>query len=153
MIRLSPKTCLLFPAVSADVIKATIFPQKKKNKKTNHQNPPSLHRTPRMLLLGSFKSMFNINPNTVFPPLSGSFRTAVLPQRRISRVQRNQTERQISVLVATCAEVEAEHTTGNLPEPWDMSHGDINNKRPLKVHIILLSVVLFVCFFFFLSGP
>lgn len=102
-----------------------------------------------MSLLGSFNNVFTISPNMVFSPLGEAFRSAVLPQNRISCVpQVPDRKAELPLLVATCEEIEAERTMGKLPIPWDMSHSDINNRSLLKLPIILLSVVLlFGCLF------
>lgn len=59
----------------------------------------------------SFNDMFNINPNTVFSPLSELFNIAVLHQSRSSCVPEVPDRKaDLSVLVCTCGEIEAEHT-------------------------------------------
>lgn len=92
--------------------------------------------------------MFNINPNTVFSPLTESFRIAGLPQSRISRIlEVPDRKADLSVLIATCEEIEAERTMGKLRIPCNMSHSDTTNKSPLKLLMIPLSVVLWGGFF------
>lgn len=138
MVRLSPKACLLFLAVSADVIKAIVFPQRKQ---------PSLRSTPRALLSGPFNNRFNISPVGV-SSLSESFCNAVLPQSRMScGLEVPGMNASPSVLIATCEEIGAERAKGKLSKLQDVSHSDITNKSPLKPLRILLPVALGVLWF------
>lgn len=121
--------------------------KKKKKKKTSF-----IAQNSKDVTFRSFYDVFDINPDTVFSPLSELFSVAMLSQSRSSWVlEVPDTKANLSVPICTCGEVEAEHTMGKLPIHWDMSYSDINNKNPSKLFTIVLSIVLlhFLWFFFF----
>lgn len=145
MNRLSPKACLLFPDVSADVLKAHLYPESKLH--CTEPFYPSWRQ--RMLLSGSLENMFNISPQRAFSPLSESIQNCrILPKQYLFLLEVTGRREEHSLAINTHEELEAECTMEKLLTCQGMSHRDTTKKSLLQLLLIFLSVVIFIVYFF-----